>query len=178
LLGHWEVILAGFKTSCQRDRPSSGIVQAGEFLPGDRAILIVEDNPGDVRLIREALRHIEPPITIDVAGDGEEAMRFLRREGQHAQARKPALIFLDFNLPKADSRDVLRQMKQDQRLRLIPVAVFTTSDSERDIREAYELYANCYLRKPGDLDSFLNTIQAAAHFWLNVAYAPGEIEPG
>ena len=83
-----------------------------------------------------------------------------------------------FNLPKSDSRDVLHQMKEDLRLRLIPVAVFTTSDSERDIRQAYELYANCYLRKPGDLDGFLNTIQAAAHFWLNVAYVPGETELG
>ncbi len=128
--------------------------------------------------MREALRHIEPPIRIDVAGDGEEALRFLRREDQHAEAPTPALIFLDFNLPKSDSRDILRQMKQDQCLRLIPVAVFTTSDSERDIRDAYELYANCYLRKPGDLDGFLSTIQAAAHFWLNVAYVPDEIEPG
>src|SRR5436309_4197754 len=83
----------------------------GNTLPGHRGILIVEDNPGDVRLMREALRNIEPAVTIHVAGDGEEALRFLRREGQHADAPKPALIFLDFNLPKADSRDRLRQMK-------------------------------------------------------------------
>src|SRR5439155_11380124 len=109
---------------------------------------------------------------IDVAGDGEEALRFLRREGQYADSLLPALIFLDFNLPKSDPREILRQLKEDQRLRLIPVAVLTTSDSERDIREAYELYANCYLRKPGDLDSFLNTIRTAANFWLNVASVP------
>jgi CheY-like chemotaxis protein len=145
------------------------------ILPAQRGILIVEDNPGDVRLMREALRNVEPLITIHVACDGEEALRFLRREGEHAGAPKPALIFLDFNLPKADSRDILRQMKADARLRLIPVAVLTTSDSERDIREAYELHANCYLRKPGDLDSFLDTIRAAADFWLNVACVPGEI---
>ncbi len=143
-----------------------------------RAILIIEDNPGDVRLMREALGNVESPITIDVAVDGEEALRFLRREGQHAEAHTPALIFLDFNLPKSDSREILRQLKQDQRLRLIPVAVLTSSDSERDIREAYELYANCYLRKPGDLDSFLNTIRAAAHFWLNVACVPREVDAG
>ena len=128
--------------------------------------------------MREALRNIEPPITIQVAGDGEEALQFLRREGEHAGVHRPALIFLDFNLPKADSRDILRQMKGDPCLRVIPVAVLTTSDSERDIREAYELHANCYLRKPGDLDSFLDTIRAAADFWLKVAYVPGETEPG
>lgn len=124
--------------------------------------------------MREALRNVEPPITIHVAGDGEEALRFLRREGEHAGATRPSLIFLDFNLPKADSREVLRRIKEDHCLRLIPVAVLTTSDSEKDIREAYELYANCYLRKPGDLDGFLNTIRAAANFWLNVANVPGE----
>jgi chemotaxis family two-component system response regulator Rcp1 len=147
-------------------------------LPGYRGILIVEDNPGDVRLMREALRTVEPPATIHVVPDGEEALRFLRREGQHAEAPGPALIFLDFNLPKADSREILRQIKEDHCLRLIPVAVLTSSNSEKDIREAYQLYANCYLRKPGDLDSFLNTIRAAVNFWLNVASVPGEIEPG
>jgi two-component system, chemotaxis family, response regulator Rcp1 len=127
--------------------------------------------------MREALRNMEPPITIQVAGDGEEALHFLRREGEYSGAHRPALIFLDFNLPKADSRDILREMKGDPCLRIIPVAVLTTSDSERDIRDAYDLHANCYLRKPSDLDGFLNTIRAAADFWLNVAYAPGEIAP-
>ena len=144
-------------------------------MPGNRGILIIEDNPGDVRLMREALRDFEPPLAIQVAGDGEEALRILKGQGPHAGGPKPSLIFLDFNLPRADSRDILRQMKEDPRLRLIPVAVFTTSDSERDIRTAYELYANCYLRKPGDLDGFLKTIAAAADFWLNVAYVPADI---
>jgi two-component system, chemotaxis family, response regulator Rcp1 len=146
-------------------------------LPGNRGILIVEDNPGDVRLMREALQTVEAAITIHVAGDGEEALRFLRREGQHAAAHRPALIFLDFNLPRADSREILRQIKGDRCLRLIPVVVLTSSDSERDVRDAYELYANCYLRKRGDLDSFLNTIRAAANFWLNIANVPSEIGP-
>jgi two-component system, chemotaxis family, response regulator Rcp1 len=141
-------------------------------LPAQRGILIVEDNPGDVRLMREALRNIEPAITIHVAGDGEQALRLLRGEEQNAEALRPTLIFLDFNLPKADSREILRQLKEDPRLRVIPIAVLTTSDSDRDIREAYELYANCYLRKPGDLEGFLNTIRTAANFWLNVASVP------
>jgi chemotaxis family two-component system response regulator Rcp1 len=141
-------------------------------LPAQRGILIVEDNPGDVRLMREALRNVEPAITIHVAGDGEQALRLLRGEEQNAEVVRPTLIFLDFNLPKADSREILRQLKEDPRLRVIPIAVLTTSDSDRDIREAYELYANCYLRKPGDLDSFLNTIRTAANFWLNVASVP------
>lgn len=143
-------------------------------MTAQRGILIVEDNPGDVRLMREALRYVEPSVTIHVAVDGEQALRLLRGEEQNA-ALKPGLIFLDFNLPKSDSRDILRQLKEDPRLRVIPIAVLTTSDSERDIREAYELYANCYLRKPGDLDGFLHTIRSAADFWLNVASVPHEI---
>jgi len=125
--------------------------------------------------MREALRDLNPPVAIHVAGDGEQALHFLRQEGEYAEARTPSLIFLDFNLPKSDSRDILRQLKQDQRLRIIPVAVLTSSDAERDVRQAYELHANCYLRKPGDLDGFFETIRAAANFWLNVAYLPGEL---
>lgn len=134
----------------------------------DREILVIEDNPGDVRLIREALSDLRPPITISVAVDGEEALRLLRRQGHHVRARRPKLIFLDFNLPKSDARDILRQLKEDRHLRAIPVAVLTSSDSERDVREAYELYANCYLRKPVDLDGFLNAVRTTADFWLNV----------
>lgn len=124
--------------------------------------------------MREALKDLQPPVTIHVAGDAEEAVLFLRRQGSCSHAPTPQLIFLDFNLPKSNSRDLLREIKQDQRLRLIPVAVLTTSDAERDVREAYELYANCYLRKPVDLDGFFTTIRAAAHFWLDTAYIPPE----
>lgn len=141
-------------------------------MPGQRVILIIEDNPADVRLMREAFRDVHPPVLIHVASDGDEALQFMRKEGQHAAAPRPSLIFLDFNLPKSNSREVLRQLKQDVKLRPIPIAVLTTSESERDIQDAYQLYANCYLRKPVDLDSFLNTIQAAVHFWLDVAYLP------
>ena len=139
---------------------------------GQRHILIVEDNPGDVRLMREALRDVQPPVTIHVADDGEEALRFLRKEGPYANNPTPGLVFLDYNLPKANSRDLLREIKQDERLRLIPLAVLTTSDADQDIRDAYELHANCYLRKPVDLDSFFDTIRSATHFWLDVAYRP------
>jgi CheY-like chemotaxis protein len=142
---------------------------------GQRHILIVEDNPGDVRLMREALRDIDPPVNIHVAGDGEEALRFLHRQGPYANAPRPGLIFLDYNLPKANSRELLRDIKQDEDLRLIPIAVLTTSDADKDIREAYELHANCYLRKPVDLDGFFNTIRSAARFWLEVAYKPNDV---
>lgn len=135
-----------------------------------RQILIVEDNPGDVRLMREALREALPEVLIQVAGDADQALAYLRREGSHANATRPSLIFLDFNLPKSGSRMLLRTIKEDEELRLIPVAVLTTSDAERDIRDAYELHANCYLRKPIDLDNFFTTIRTAAAFWLTVAY--------
>ena len=142
-----------------------------------RQILIVEDNPGDVRLMREALRDMNPPVTLEIAMDADEALAFLNRQKESGGVF-PTLIFLDFNLPKAGSRELLRQLKSDQRFRLIPVAVLTTSDVERDIRDAYELYANCYLRKPIDLDGFFSTIRAAANFWLTVAYTVTNVADG
>lgn len=141
-------------------------------MPDPQNVLVVEDNPGDVRLIREALRDVKPPITISVASDGEQAIWFLRKSPPYEVAPRPNLIFLDFNLPKADSRSVLREIKEDQQLRVIPIAVLTSSDSERDVRDAYMLHANCYLRKPVELDAFLHVIRTAAEFWLSVAYLP------
>ncbi len=143
-------------------------------MPNQREILVVEDNPADVRLIREALRELPRPVNIHVANDGDEALQFLRRQGKFADAPRPSLMFLDYNLPKANSREILATIKRDPRMRVIPVAVFTTSDSERDIREAYDLHANCYLRKPIDLDTFFDTIRVTAHFWLDIAYTPSE----
>jgi CheY-like chemotaxis protein len=145
-------------------------------VPNQRQILIIEDNPADVRLMQEALRDIQPPVTIHFAGDGDEALEFLTRKGAAAGAPAPSLIFLDFNLPKSDSRELLRQLKADPRLRLIPIAVLTTSNSERDVRDAYELHANCYLNKATDLDGFFRVIRSAAHFWLDVASLPAESE--
>lgn len=122
--------------------------------------------------MREVLRDLEPPVTLHVAADGDEALGFLRREGQHRKAPTPRMIFLDFNLPKSNARELLRTIKHDLLLRVIPVAVLTTSEAEHDVREAYELHANCYLRKPVDLDGFYQTVRAAAHFWLDVARIP------
>ncbi|HMF78082.1 MAG TPA: response regulator [Bryobacteraceae bacterium] len=141
-------------------------------MSNQRQILIIEDNPADVRLMQEALRDIQPPVAVHFAGDGDEALEFLKGEGSFAGAPTPNLIFLDFNLPKADSRELLRQIKLDPRLRLIPIAVLTTSSSEKDVRDAYELYANCYLTKAADLDGFFRVIRSAAHFWLDVASQP------
>lgn len=137
-----------------------------------RDILIVEDNPADIRLMQEALRGLEPSVNIHVVTDGDEALQFLRREGAYVNAPTPGLIFLDFNLPKFDSRDVLRQIKLDTQLRLIPIAVLTTSSSQKDVSDAYQLHANCYLNKAADLDGFFRIIRSAAHFWLDVASLP------
>jgi two-component system, chemotaxis family, response regulator Rcp1 len=137
-------------------------------LPGHRSILIIEDNPGDVRLMKEALREFTPPPVIYTASDGDEAIEFL--ENSKKGGPKPGLIFLDFNLPKSDSRDLIRQIKEDEVLRAIPIAVLTSSDAGRDIRDAYNLYANCFLRKPVDLDGFFTLIRTVTHFWLDVAY--------
>lgn len=145
-------------------------------MPKHRDILIVEDNPADVRLMREVLRDLEPPVKIHVSTDGDDALLFLQRKSPYEHAPRPHLIFLDFNLPKTDSRALLRFIKSEDVLKLIPVAVLTTSDADRDVREAYELHANCYLRKPVDLDGFFHTIRSAAHFWMNVAHVPVEID--
>ena len=140
-----------------------------------REILIVEDNPADVRLMQEALRVLEPPVHVHLVGDGDEALQFLRGQGNYTNVPIPSLIFLDFNLPKSNSREVLREIKLDPQLRMIPVAVLTTSSSDKDIRDAYRLYANCYLNKAGDLDGFFRIIRSAAHFWLDVASLPSDL---
>lgn len=147
----------------------------------NRDILIVEDNPADVRLMQEALRTLEPSVSVHVTSDGDEALRFLRRHGRFASAPRPRLIFLDFNLPKSGSRETLRQIKGDTALRLIPIAILTSSDAEKDISEAYELHANCYLTKAPDLDGFFHIIRWAAYFWLDIATplpaAPDPVDP-
>ena len=113
----------------------------------------------------EALRDVNPQVSLKSFADAEAALEYL----QNPENTLPNLILLDFNLPKAGSREMLRILKNDDCLRLIPVAVLTTSEAERDIREAYELHANCYLRKPVDLDGFFETIRTAVEFWLRVA---------
>lgn len=124
--------------------------------------------------MKEALRMLDRPVNVHVTNDGDQAIQFLRREGEYIAVPKPNLIFLDFNLPRSGSCDLLQQIKRDESLTCIPVAVLTTSDVDRDIRLAYDLHANCYVRKPADLDGFFTTICAVAHFWLDVALCAGD----
>src|SRR5438132_12241013 len=131
-------------------------------------ILLVEDNPGDARLTREALRDAKVRNTLHAAADGVEALAFLRREAKHAAVPKPDLILLDLNLPKKDGREVLDEIKRDDRLRHIPVVILTTSQAERDIAESYRLRANAYVTKPVDLEQFLKVVQSIEHLWLEI----------
>ena len=131
-------------------------------------ILLVEDNPGDVRLIREALDETRLPIQLTVTENGRDALHFLRGRGQHAAAPRPDLILLDLNLPLKDGREVLEEIKQDVDLRRIPVVVLTTSQAEHDIFKAYDLHANCYIRKRLDLDHFMMVIQLLEAFWFHI----------
>jgi CheY-like chemotaxis protein len=137
-------------------------------------ILLVEDNPGDVRLTMEALREAKVHNRVNVAPDGVEAMAFLRREGRYADAPRPDLILLDLNLPKKDGREVLAEIKADDRLKHIPVVILTTSRAEQDILKSYDLHANCYVTKPVDLDQFINVVRSIEDFWLTVVAFPRE----
>jgi len=136
------------------------------------SILLVEDNPGDVRLMREALVTNGTSSRLLVVEDGEAALRFLHRKPPYMDADRPDLIFLDLNLPRKDGREVLAQIKKDPDLRTIPVIVLTTSDANNDVQQAYELHANCYIRKPSDLDEYLKAIQTCEFFWCSVVQLP------
>jgi two-component system, chemotaxis family, response regulator Rcp1 len=140
-------------------------------------ILLVEDNPADVRLTREALKEAKVLNTLHVAQDGMAALAFLRQEGKYAQSPRPDLILLDLNLPKRDGREVLGEIKQDERLRRIPVVVLTTSRAEEDIVRTYDLHANAYVTKPVDLNQFLKVIQSIEDFWLAVVTLPDGQKP-
>jgi CheY-like chemotaxis protein len=135
-------------------------------------ILLVEDNPADVRLTREALKDAKVVNRLSVATDGEEAMAFLRREGRHAEAPRPDLILLDLNLPRKDGREVLAEVKADDTLKRIPVVILTTSKSEEDVLRSYDLHANCYITKPVGLDQFLTVVESIQDFWLSVVLLP------
>ena len=136
-------------------------------------ILLVEDNPGDVRLTREAFKDGKVANTIHVVEDGEQALAYLRRQGKHAGAVRPDIILLDLNLPKKDGREVLREIKSDQNLKHIHVVVLTTSASEEDILRTYSDYANCYITKPISLDRFIVTVRSIEDFWLSIVKLPG-----
>lgn len=135
-------------------------------------ILLVEDNPGDVRLTTEALSEAKVRNHLTVAADGVEALAMLRREGRHAAVPRPDLILLDLNLPKKGGREVLEEVKADESLKDIPVVILTTSQAERDIIESYRLHANAYVTKPVDLEQFLKVVQTIEQFWLEIVKLP------
>ena len=137
-------------------------------------ILLVEDNPGDVRLTVEALKEAKVLNNLSVASDGVEALAFLRRQGVYRDARRPDLIFLDLNLPRKEGREVLAEIKGDESLRRIPVVVLTTSQAEQDVLRSYDLHANCYITKPLDLDQFMEVIHSVEGFWLTIVKLPRE----
>lgn len=135
-------------------------------------MLLVEDNPDDVDLTIEALEDTKVANRLHVVTDGVAALSFLRREGQYAQAPRPAIILLDLNLPKKDGREVLANIKADPVLRRIPVIVLTTSSSQDDIQRAYAMHANCYITKPVDFEQFVQVVQAIENFWLTMVQLP------
>ena len=135
-------------------------------------ILLIEDNPGDVRLTKEVLMEGKVRNNLQVVGDGVEAMAFLRRENNYAEAPRPDLILLDLNLPKKDGREVLQEIKADDQLKRIPVVVLTTSEADEDILRSYDLSANCYITKPVDLDQFIRVIKTIETFWLTIVKLP------
>jgi CheY-like chemotaxis protein len=141
---------------------------------GDRAIsvLLVEDDPGDTLMITEALEAHSPNTTVASVGDGVDAMRYLRREGEYAGARRPDLVLLDLNMPRKDGREVLAEVKADADLRSIPIVVLTTSDSVQDIRHSYQLHANAYVTKPADFDDFAGVVATIERFFGQVAQLP------
>ena len=135
-------------------------------------VLLVEDNPGDVRLTQEALKTGKIRNRINVVGDGVEALAYLRREGTHQNTVRPDLILLDLNLPRKDGREVLREIKADPALRSIPVVILTTSKSEEDIARSYDLHANCYVTKPVGFEQFRKVVAEIHEFWFAVVRLP------
>jgi chemotaxis family two-component system response regulator Rcp1 len=135
-------------------------------------VLLVEDNPADVRLTQEALKDGHVLVNLTVASDGVEAIEILKREGLHTSKARPDLILLDLNLPRKNGREVLEEIKADDDLKRIPVIVMTTSKAEQDIYKAYNLNANCYVTKPVDLDEFLNVVRSIEDFWLTIVTLP------
>ncbi len=135
-------------------------------------ILLVDDNPGDVRLAKEGLKESKVINNLHVVDDGVEAMAFLRKEGNYADAVTPDLILLDLNLPRKDGREVLAEIKGDKDLKRIPIVVLTTSQAEEDVMETYDLHANCYVTKPVDLDQFVNIVKSLNNFWFEMVTLP------
>ncbi len=141
-----------------------------------RRILLVEDNPGDIRLTQEAIKEGPVQHELYVAKDGVEALDFLHKKERYLNAPTPDIILLDLNLPRKDGREVLAEIKADDNLKLIPVVILTTSDAEQDILRSYTLHANCFITKPVDLDAFIEIIRQIETYWFTIAQLPGKIE--
>lgn len=141
-------------------------------------ILLVEDSPSDADLTVEALREGKIQNQLSTVDDGMKALQFLRREGKYAESPKPDLIMLDLNLPRMDGREVLAVIKADAKLRTIPVVVMTTSQAEKDVLQAYQLNANCYITKPLDFSQFVNLVRNIESFWLTIVTLPPKVEEG
>ena len=139
---------------------------------GPIEILLVEDNPGDVRLTKEALKEGKVYSNLHTVKDGVEAMEYLRREGKYKDVPRPDIILLDLNLPRKDGREVLEEIKRDDKLKRIPVVVLTTSKAEEDVLKSYNLHANCYVAKPVDLEKFIVVVKSIDIFWLTVVTLP------
>ncbi|MBT0995815.1 response regulator [Cellulomonas sp. DKR-3] len=135
-------------------------------------VLLVEDDPGDVLMTREAFEHNKVRNTLTVVADGVSALQYLRKEGEHADASTPDLVLLDLNLPRMDGREVLEALKADERLRMIPVVVLTTSEAEEDVVRSYALHANAYVTKPVDFDAFITVVRQIDEFFVEVVRLP------
>ena len=145
-------------------------IMKNELIPID--ILLVEDNPGDSRLAKEALKDSKLKNKLFIVDDGEEAMKFLKKTKPFTDAPRPDLILLDLNLPKKDGREVLKEIKTDEDLKRIPVVILTMSKAEEDIFKTYNLHANCFITKPIDLDQFITVVQSITEFWLTIVKLP------
>lgn len=137
-------------------------------------ILLVEDNEGDIVLTLEALKKAKVTNGIHVIKDGEEALHYLRKEGQYKNAETPGLILLDINLPRLDGKEVLAEIKNDNALMVIPVVMLTTSDSEKDIMQSYQNHANCYITKPVDFKKFMDVVHSIKDFWISLVQLPNK----
>jgi chemotaxis family two-component system response regulator Rcp1 len=135
-------------------------------------ILLVEDNPGDARLAKEALKDAKVLNTMNWVQDGVEALEYLRKEGKYSKALRPDLILLDLNMPRKDGREVLKEIKEDTALRRIPVVILTVSKAEEDIVKSYNLHANAFVTKPVDLTQFLEVVKGIENFWLTIVELP------
>ena len=135
-------------------------------------VLLVEDNPGDIRLTKEAMKEAKIINNLNVVEDGVEALAYLRKKGKFKDVNRPDLILLDLNLPKKNGREVLAEIKQDINLKQIPVVILTVSKAEEDVIKTYELHANCFITKPVDMDQFIKVVKSLENFWFSIVKLP------